>query len=100
MTSNYKDLFKQLNDKDEQFILDKKKKKVEAFYNHTTLPGNVSELDPEMIKDIDSFNSFMTKPAPPDACLVLRQTMLHHLDKASPDQARTLVEYIKYFECL
>jgi hypothetical protein len=100
MSSNYTDLFKQLNDKDEEYILDKKKKNVEAFYKQSKLPGNVAELNPEMIKDIDSFNSFITKPATPDACIVLRKTMLYHIEKASPDQAKTLVEYVKYFECL
>lgn len=99
MTSNYKELLNKLNTKDEQIIIDKKKRKVEEFYKQKKLQGNVDALNPEMIKDIDSFNNFITKPATPDACIVLRKTMLHHLNEASPDQELTLKSYIEHFEC-
>ena len=95
-----KDLILKLNARDEQIILDEKRKKVEEFYKQKKIPGIVAELNSEMVKDLESFSKFMSKPGAPNACLILRKTMLHHLDEASPIQAMTLESYMKHFECL
>ena len=96
----YKNKFARLNSIDEVEVMKTKREKLEHFYKVNGLVGKVSDLRPETIKDITFMNNYLIKPAPHETCISLRNVMLIHLEKASPNQAKTIEEFLKHYECL